>query len=230
MTLVQKEVKKIMMRPNWVEKQIRPDTWWKPWANTLAYYPLTSETTVNDMSGNNHNLTTSWSWILYDSLWVGLSNSSFFSWSAIIPPAWPFTINVWAKYTTLTNEGHVVQQFNSSTNGSAITIWCYNNNWFSRWKGSGDLEVAPITANQWTNVVYVYTSGTVKFYINCTGYTQSRTINTTTPNYFWVGSWWETYRRWYMNWNISELIIENKARTDQEVSDYYNLTKWNYWL
>jgi hypothetical protein len=31
---------------------------WKPWANTLAYYPL--ETDTKDYSWNNRNLTNSW--------------------------------------------------------------------------------------------------------------------------------------------------------------------------
>ena len=31
---------------------------WQPWANTVAYYPLTSTTTVNDLSGNGYTLST----------------------------------------------------------------------------------------------------------------------------------------------------------------------------
>jgi hypothetical protein len=29
---------------------------------------------------------------------------------------------------------------------------------------------------------------------------------------------------------MSELILESKDRTAQEISDYYNQTKGNYWL
>ena len=32
------------------------------------------------------------------------------------------------------------------------------------------------------------------------------------------------------NWDMSNIIFENKARTAQEVSNYYNITKWKYWL
>ena len=31
-------------------------------------------------------------------------------------------------------------------------------------------------------------------------------------------------------WTYWEIIVEDKARTAQEVSDYYNQTKANYWL
>lgn len=202
-----------------------------PSSSTIAYRPLNSSTTVKDMSGNGYNLTTSGSGISYDDLWVTLSNNSYFTRSPIIPPAWPFTINVWAMYLATSNGGAVIQQFNSSTDATAITISSSSGgNWFSRWKWSWDREVAAITTSKWTNVAYVYTSWTIKFYINGVVYSQSRTISTTSPNYLWVGSWWETYRRWYMNWKISELIIESSARTAQKVTDYYNESKWNYGL
>ena len=35
---------------------------------------------------------------------------------------------------------------------------------------------------------------------------------------------------YYTSWRISELIIENKARTATEISNYYNWTKANYGL
>jgi hypothetical protein len=41
------------------------------------------------------------------------------------------------------------------------------------------------------------------------------------------------YRPWDKNpfiWYMSDFIIENKVRTTQEISDYYNQTKTNYWL
>ena len=57
-------------------QQVRPV--WKPWSNTIAYYPLTSTTTVNDMSGNNRNLTNhSVSFNTYD--WV---NCAYFNGSS----------------------------------------------------------------------------------------------------------------------------------------------------
>jgi hypothetical protein len=31
-------------------------------------------------------------------------------------------------------------------------------------------------------------------------------------------------------WWADELIFENKVRTSDQVLNYYNLTKWNYWI
>ena len=41
--------------------------------------------------------------------------------------------------------------------------------------------------------------------------------------YLWYDHW---YAGWAWNGKISELIFENKIRTAQEISDYYDLTKW----
>jgi hypothetical protein len=46
----------------------------------------------------------------------------------------------------------------------------------------------------------------------------------------WVndGDSWTTPK--YMTWYMSDLIVENKARTAEETANYYNSTKSNYWL
>lgn len=31
-------------------------------------------------------------------------------------------------------------------------------------------------------------------------------------------------------WTFGQIIIENRAWTAQKVADYYNNSKWNYWL
>ena len=48
------KVNRIMMRPNGVEKQVRPKTR-NPWANTVGYYPLNTD--FDDYSWNSRNLT-----------------------------------------------------------------------------------------------------------------------------------------------------------------------------
>jgi hypothetical protein len=34
----------------------------------------------------------------------------------------------------------------------------------------------------------------------------------------------------YFNWNISNVILENKTWSQQDIQDYYNATKSLYWL
>lgn len=46
----------------------------------------------------------------------------------------------------------------------------------------------------------------------------------------WWHTTWGSWTRTFVNWYMSEVIIENKVRTAQEISDYYNQTKSNYWI
>ena len=57
---------------------IYSDESYNPWSNTLAYYPLTSTTTVNDMSWNNHHLTNAWK-VNFWGYW-GVDCAYFSSW------------------------------------------------------------------------------------------------------------------------------------------------------
>ena len=43
------------------------------------------------------------------------------------------------------------------------------------------------------------------------------------------GSWTSSVDNFF-NGYMSDVIIENKVRTAQEISDYYNATKSNYWI
>jgi hypothetical protein len=62
------KLKRIMMRTNGVEKQVRPSGWWwKPWANTLWYLNLNQSNSVfTDTQW--HTVTNNW--IVYDANWV----------------------------------------------------------------------------------------------------------------------------------------------------------------
>jgi hypothetical protein len=77
----------------------------------------------------------------------------------------------------------------------------------------------------WSHICYA----SWKIYLNWTDITTS------------TGSWtmavWYAYTIWQQNngstsylWYMSELIVETKWWTPQEVSDYYNSTKSNYGL
>jgi hypothetical protein len=44
-----------------------------------------------------------------------------------------------------------------------------------------------------------------------------------------IGLHSSTNTQWYQSY-MSDFILESKARTAQEISNYYNKTKSNYWL
>ena len=64
-----KKITKLML--NGEEYEIREyQAWWTPWANTLAYRPLTSTSTTNDLSWNNNNLSSIWTVDFWTHYWV----------------------------------------------------------------------------------------------------------------------------------------------------------------
>ena len=235
------KLKRIMMRPNGVEKQVRPSWWWgwQPWANTIAYYPLTSETTVNDMSGNEYNLSSSWT-VTYTTA-LGVSSMLAWNWylykqiSTI--PVWANdrTLSIWAYLPSLIyNKYFIMWFYGTRASKHKQQQMCYN---------TYDTTITPYLSNhyddlfnsainnslsQWYNIIYVYDWTTQYLYNNGTLIAQQNITLETGNNtlYIWASSnWWDKF-----SWNLSNLIIENVAWTAQEVADYYNLTKWNYWL
>ena len=51
--------------------------------------------------------------------------------------------------------------------------------------------------------------------------------NDSLPTFIWATN---PYTDQYLDGYLSDVIIEDKARTAQEITDYYNFTKSNYWL
>lgn len=226
-----KKITKLML--NGEEYEIREyQAGWQPWANTIAYYPLTQD--ANDYSWNNYNITTSWA-------------SSYTTDGALLPDSFhagllvPFNIDTSNNYTLscrckpLTdkclNDDMRWIDLTQSTSNRLITLWQV---WqVTQWWGSS------AGSDFWTTSSF---SIWTRYYITCT-------INSWTINiYFnWWNTWTKTWvswhtcalrfwqewnmwanRRWY--WYMKDIIIEDKVRTSQEISDYYNQTKWDYWI
>lgn len=243
MTLVQKEpksikiwttnIKRVTIRPNGTEKQIRPDTWWQPWANTLFYASL--------------NWNTNSEWTLSPTF-----NSQ--SWTITYPSLWSI------QYAYL-NSGQIIWDIWTYTT-SNITLQA-RVSWGTAWVISTGKIYWPSWPNVWIELYFNgssswwwYTQNNVSWY----GTTVSWSTNTRCLITF-VKSW--TSLALYKNWwtpqtttcssvfnvfdklyianndrsplsnfqiKVSNIIMEDKARTAQEISDYYNLTKWTYWL
>ena len=205
---------------------------WKPWANTLAYYPLTSTTTVNDESGNGYNLTNRWSvtFGIYDGIDCAYINywskNALYSqnniWKTIV---WTqnFTYSVWAKFNVVQNNWIIVINNDNTIEDRAVGI--LNN------------KLAAYIYRSWTHFAYWDTPTTnTRYYITLTynwtdlkiyqNWVEKWSVSTggatDVVNILWIGQW--------TNWYVSNVIVEDKARTATEISDYYNKTKSNYWL
>jgi hypothetical protein len=188
---------------------------WKPWANTIAYYPLKSWVNDGKWSGTLYNLTNSW--IIFGDLWwvtcANFNGSSYASGSFYAYGTWNFTASVWG-YRTSNN------QWVRRCMG-VIALVMNSKDWYVEWTS------APTPLNTWTNIVFTITWGRLKIYSNGTLYLDTNFSNNL-PWTLYLGE--NDAGSFKLNWWLSELIFENVAWTQQEIQDYYDLTKWNYGL
>ena len=195
------------------EKQVRPRKW-HPWANTLAYYPFSSD--AIDVIWNT-SLSVSWT---QETLGRSFSSSVMIN---TFPSTSVKTSSVWFKVDTLSVTGNV-QIFILRTQP-----WCYmvkdsQYRWaFYMYKNRNYYAPAPWTQWQRTNLVITVANNYLVCYKDGVQYTLGN------------GTLQDAYNQlinitWTCNFVMSDLIFENAAWTQQEVLDYYNLTKWKYWL
>lgn len=236
---------------NWEEFYFAaPSGWWQPWANTLAYYPLEIDT--NDYSWNNRNWTNNWvtfSWWLW--VFNGSSYVSLWTWSWT-NIATNMTISAWFKWNwSWSKDNAIVAKTkyympNYSSWYYSITIheqdfylcgWYCNGSDYNthpmnfRTTGWWSPTIWPTTqANKWYNVVITNDGNMKKAYIDGVLYATENVSSTTSTVSIdtRIGSFVKYNYDSYFNWNISNVIFENKTWTAQEVLDYYNATKDNY--
>ena len=204
---------------------------WTPGANTVAYYPLTAN--ANDESWNWRNITTSWA-SSYSSNWALLPNSNH-AWLLIpfsIDTSNDYTFSLWQQplYMPSHDDMRWIDLTESSTN-RLISLW---RTWWEVWHWWGsNFEQFWDTFNYSINTRYYMTYTIKSWVINV--YKNWELI--------WTKSWvswhtcalrfWQEWNMWadrHWYWYMKDIIIENKARTAQEIAEYYNQTKSNYWL
>ena len=240
------KIKKVRIWVNWVEKQIYP-AGWKPNANTIAYYPLTSTSTVNDLSWNSNNLTNSWAtfWEYHgidcSRLYWNFSDSwpiAYMYGNITWLPTWANarTYSFWCYNENSWNTTYVetyLFQWQASTNKMVLCassnefVWYY---WISQYWSSWKMWDTPIIRWQRANHIITYDWSKFEWYVNWTSrWTWTYTINTWSNK---LSIWWASENWWFnaFNWCFSEFIVENKARSADEITNYYNSTKSNYWL
>jgi len=204
-------------------QQVRPSGW-TPTSNTLVYYPLTASSTVNDLSGNNRNLTKYWSCTFWTYQWVSClylpwSESSYLKYNWDSGSYYNFTMSFYYYCMDVWNWSNILY-----SNDNWVFV---NPNNQPRFSWANNIPNTPSITNSWKHIVCVANWSVAKIYINGVAYSwnwqTSRSISTVVE-VSWTGSGHSS--KWY----VSNVIIESKARTDAEVLNYYNQTKSNYWL
>ena len=226
------KLKRIMIRPNGVEKQVRPDNRWTPWANTYIYYPLTSDlkdvmwnwntgtmnwTCTFDSSTGIHVTGRSWNYVTWMSVWVNNRNT--------------FTINVRVKHE---NNGGVwylcwYGTYNHSQAFNIAEYWWYVQAMLCNGSRE-DRTNLYASDNNWHNICISWSNWTYNIYCDSilVWTTNTWTIKNISENQLWW--WWSYGSSRSENCYVGRYIVETVARTAQEVADYYNQTKWNYGL
>lgn len=210
-------------------RQIYPD-WWSPGTNTIAYYKFDWD--LNDSSGNNRNLTIrSWTFTYWTTSWWAsytiLNRSQWTNYIDLPFSYTAYTVNVWIKwYTTYSNTWGICVEYRWGE-------WPRIQWWKSWYTLQIEWTTNPYrtTDTDWHLVSYVYNNNVKTLYIDWVYY-ESKTISwSKTSVRFLLNNAWDTNSSsyaWYAY--VSDIINESKARTAEEISDYYNKTKGNYWL
>lgn len=213
----------------------------QPWANTLAYYPLDTINTINDLSWNNHTLSNRWNvtfWI-YD--WVDCANFAasnpawlYNSSDNIITDNMQYTYLAWINPDTTNSWSDWPRLFCSLSWNTAygwLFIW---------WMRQHNEAAAPWWVTDWPSltsgwqlicIVWDLSDGSYDWYKNGS-FVISDTWFTWARN--WILIWaHETNTSNVVDryvWYMSKVIFENRQWTAQEILNYYNNTKWYYWI
>lgn len=215
-------------------------SWFVPWENTVAYYPLTSTDTINDMKWHwtaynltNRNIsfwTYQWvdcayfnsansvSWLYYQNTQI-IPNSSF-TWSCRLYKISNSTDNPrlcssysWNPYWILMNNSwNIVCWTTSSTDGYNIPGWERHN------------RVITWSFTNWT--YKLYKDGVLVKQWSWSWYS----------NWVWLNIWWldsqnsSSRTSDKFNWYMSKWILENIIWTDDVIMDNYLADRHLYWI
>lgn len=221
---------------------------WKPWENTVLYYSFDEDTASTSYDGV---WSENWTW--YNDSWTYQAvtkGKCCILWGVnkymIIPqpftyPTTDFTFSFWVNYTDNTpNQSRAIfSKWNWASSSSGAYLMIYQLGGKIYWAVPYARDVfmtGTLNDGNWHNVVLTKSGTSWNAYVDG----NSSPVSTVT---FSANIDWATYQSYIgtnnnstgvdnvgYHWLLDEFIVENVAWTGQEVTDYYNLTKWYYWL
>ena len=223
--------------------KVRPTGWWSytPTANTIMYFPLTSDAVdlIHWVTLTAQNTTPTWTspsgtsvpCAYFSSAWYfakTTSTSYLVTWNAARTISW------WIRFTW-TSRTSVACYWTWSSN-QMFTL--YYNDWTPRWRftqwGSWSSYGSTPSMNTWYNVVVTFDGSYVRWYINWNlDVTWSKSLNTSNARMYiaWdMSQTWSAVPSTWLQGYVSEVIFENIAWSQTQVTNYFNSVKSNYWL
>lgn len=224
--------------------------WWKPWANTLIYYDFETANWSNVPNLWTLGSTYDWvaTWVTFSTLtsWKKVANytsntrTNGIVTSATMNAPSEFTIAFWINWPSSntgrtgcfgwsSSSAELDIQFNAV---GKIDTFVYNNGWIWEWKNN-----TTVLDGNWHFICWTYDS-TNKYIISLDNSNLAFTNvewninNAPNVNWFNVKVWKTGNNSFDWSWigQVWCFIIEDKARTAQEKLDYFNQTKWDYWI
>jgi len=217
---------------------------WKPWANTVLYLPM--ETDYQDHSSNWYVMSVNWSTITKESIGYYMYQTSLSptkNWNQITEYwlIWwnlPYTISIrqksvsWA--TSYSNAYSPIYNCtywsNRAEAGSELRIgWnvAFYDAWNS-WSGSSNqISVSDIQNWHLYTIVIEWTKATIYQDTTATNITWNYNLNNVGYFEIWKSYWDYNRNKWCYIW---QTVVEKWWWSLDEIINYYNQTKWNYWL
>jgi len=213
------------------QRQIYPEV------THYAYYPLTTD--AKDYGWMSRDIVTSWA-------------SSYGSDGAVLPDSnhagllMPFNIDYSKKWTISFYVRWIINWSSHTSDDARIVDLYYTNNRvdcrimnknardnvrkYRVMKNNSGIytDSTTYTDNTWMYICLTINNWTVKVYRNWTQ--NASTTASWTTTYF---RFWQEYNAGadrHLYGNIKEIIIEDTVWTAQQITDYFNSTKWDYWL
>lgn len=233
---------------------------WQPWANTIAYWTLDNTLADSSWNGYTLTNAWEWtfvqeiSWInrymLYcNGNWYWTGNPwMWWVYTQSLPNSInDITLNIWAK--CLYNSGAYYARWMFDTHLNSSSNWVRQETYWGNvyahvWNGSWNVTSVNISnpdtyMPKWSLWTITYSRTTKVLQIYMDGVLNSSGVSSYNPSnnwlsYFTLWIWFATnqsgqYRRTFYGY-IWATVLEDKVRTAQEISDYYNQTKWDYWI
>lgn len=228
---------------NWTEKgstdvNVTPEEY-IPTVDTLLWYPL--ENNANDFSGHNQNLTPD-SWVTFGlngGVQCAMLNNNKITWNVSFLPQWwnPRTTSIWIfNQTAMPSGSKAIEfiQYGAPTQSQYRSMFYMNSTpphkWYMATSYSWSLSWQPNDVGAWTlisnqrvNYTVTVENKNVKLYLNGELIWEKtfHSVNTQGTTMQLGGDF---------VWYLSNCIIEDKARTAQEIKNYYDGMKTKYGL